>query len=527
VARLLQQLLVDSAARLPDKEAVRFDGRALTYRELEESSKQLATALQAVGVARGDRIGIYLPKSLESVVAVFGTLFAGAAYVPLDPNEPPGRTGTIIRDCGIQTLVTASRAPGLVGLLAEDTPLGAVVCVDDGQPTGLPADVTVLGEADVRRQDPARLPAASTIETDLAYVLYTSGSTGTPKGVMISHRASLTFIDWSVAAVALTAADRVTNHAPLQFDLSTFDIFATIAAGGTVVLVPEGTSIFPGRLAALLERERITVTYLVPSVLSLLVTYGELHAHDLSSVRAVLFAGEVLPIRNLRLSVAAMPEAAHYNLYGPTETNVCTSYRVQPRDLAPDRTQPVPIGRACANTEVFAVGEGGELVTEPGATGELWVRGPGLASGYWGDPERTARQFVANPYQVQFREIAYRTGDIVSLTDNGVDWQYVGRRDQMVKSRGYRIELGEIEAALYADPGVKDAAVVTVPDDLLGNRVKAYVVLAPGAELTPMELRASCSRRLPRYMVPDSIELCEDLPRTATGKVDRPMLAKA
>jgi acyl-coenzyme A synthetase/AMP-(fatty) acid ligase len=262
-------------------------------------------------------------------------------------------------------------------------------------------------------------------------------------------------------------------------------------------------------------------------VLSLLVTYGQLDEHDLSTVRAVLFAGEVLPIRNLRLAVAAMPQAVHYNLYGPTETNVCTAYQVQPGDLAPDRTQPVPIGTACENTEVFAVGEGGELVTEPGGTGELWVRGPGLASGYWGDAERTARQFVANPYQEQFREIAYRTGDIVSLADNGVDWQYVGRRDQMVKSRGYRIELGEIEAALYADPGVKDAAVVTVADDLLGNRVKAYVVLAAGADLSPMELRASCSRRLPRYMVPDSIELCDDLPRTATGKVDRPMLAHA
>jgi amino acid adenylation domain-containing protein len=387
--------------------------------------------------------------------------------------------------------------------------------------------VRLVSQEDIRRHDAGELPPSKTIETDLAYLLYTSGSTGDPKGVMISHRASLTFIDWAVATFRLTEWDRVTSHAPFHFDLSTCDLFATIAAGGTVFLVPEGTSVFPERLAELLERERITVAYLVPSVLSLLVTYGGLAAHDLSSIRTLLFAGEVLPIGNLRRAVAAMPHAAHFNLYGPTETNVCTWYAVTPSDLEPDRTEPVPIGVACENVGVFAVDDDGHLVTGPGTTGELWVRGPGLAYGYWGDPDRTARQFVVNPFEPRFRELAYRTGDIVRLADNGTDWIYVGRRDHMVKSRGYRIDLGEIEAALYATPAVRAAAVVTVPDDLIGNRVKAYVVLAAGVDVTATELRANCSRLLPRYMVPDTIELRDGLPTTSTGKVDRRLLASA
>ena len=216
---------------------------------------------------------------------------------------------------------------------------------------------------------------------------------------MISHRASLTFVDWACETFALGPTDRVTSHAPLHFDLSTFDVFATIQAGGTVVVVPEGSSVFPVALVELLERERITVTYLVPSAVALMVTYGDLARHDLSAVRALLFAGEVLPLQHLRRSMEALPGADHYNLYGPTETNVCTSYRVRPEDVAPDRTQPVAIGAACDNTDVFVVDDDERLVTAPGREGELLVRGPGLAEGYWGDPEKTGARFVPNRFQ--------------------------------------------------------------------------------------------------------------------------------
>ena len=343
---------------------------------------------------------------------------------------------------------------------------------------------------------------------------------------MISHRTILTFVNWSYEHLRLTSDDRITSHAPLHFDLSTFDIYATVKAGGTVVLVPEHLSAVPEQLVSLLEAERVSVTYLVPSILSLMVRYGRLVHHDLSALRLVLFAGEVFPIKYLRQLVAAIPHADYYNLYGPTETNVCTYYQVRPEDVGPERTQPVAIGRACANIEVFSVSEQGERVTQPGIEGELWVRGSCVADGYWGDPEKTARGFVQNPFNTRTHDLAYRTGDIVTLGPDGDNWIFVGRRDHMVKSRGYRIEIGEIESAFYRHELVKEAAVVAIEDDMVGNRLRAYVVLSDPGGVSEKELMTFCSRHLPKYMLPEAIDFCDVLPKTSSGKIDRPALVQ-
>jgi amino acid adenylation domain-containing protein len=527
VAYLLNHLLSESAARLPDHEAVRFQGEALTYAELEQVTNQVARALQAAGVRRGDRVGIYVHKSLASVIAVFAIMKAGGVYVPLDPKAPPRRLAYITRNCDVRVLLAGSDKMGKLGaFFDEGAPVHSIILTDDKSysPVVLPAGVQVITWAEALTWDASSLPSPGAIETDLAYILYTSGSTGDPKGVMISHRTILTFINWACDTFQLSPADRVTSHAPLHFDLSTFDLYATIKAGGTVVLVPELLSVFPIKLVRLLQDERITATYLVPSILSLMVNHGRLVEHDLSALRLILFAGEVFPLRYLRELARAIPGAAYYNLYGPTETNVCTYYRVQPHDLEPEKTAPVPIGIACENMEVFVVDGEGKLVTEPGQEGELWARGSCVAQGYWGDPEKTARAFVSNPHQPHFDEIAYRTGDIVTLDADGVNWRYIGRRDHMVKSRGYRIELGEIEAALYGHSGVKEAAAVAVPDDLIGNSIQAFVVPAAGNDVSDKELKIYCGQRLPQYMVPEVIYFRDELPKTSTGKVDRTLL---
>ena len=529
MAYLLQHLLVDSAARLPEKEAIRFEGGGLSYAQLEALSNQVARTLQLAGVRRGDRVGIYVHKSLASIISLFGILKAGGVYVPLDPNAPAKRLAYISRNCDIKVLLTSTeKLASIPQLFSEAARFETLVLTDDQKrdAVGLPETVQVIPWSDVLSQDSGLLEPVGTIETDLAYILYTSGSTGDPKGVMISHRTIFTFINWCYETFQVTERDRMTSHAPLHFDLSTFDIFVTIKAGGTVVLVPEKLSIFPVRLVRLLQDERITITYLVPSILSMMVNYGELGRHDLSSLRTILFAGEVFPIKYLRQLVSAIPHADYYNLYGPTETNVCTYYKVQPKDLDPDCTQPVPIGIACENLEVFAVNEDGERVTEVGKEGELWVRGSGVAQGYWGDPEKTSRGFVRNHLQPHFEEIAYRTGDIVTLDQDGKNWRYAGRRDHMVKSRGYRIELGEIEAALYGCEGIKEAAVVAIPDDLIGNRLAAFIVLMEDKQLSIKDLQAYCGERLPRYMIPESIEFRTSLPKTSTGKIDRPTLVR-
>ncbi|MCI0399375.1 MAG: amino acid adenylation domain-containing protein [Chloroflexi bacterium] len=529
MAYLLQQLLTESAARRPEAEAARFQGEGLTYGQLDRLTNQVARALWSAGVQRGDRVGIYVHKSLAAIISVFGILKAGGVYVPLDPSAPTARLAYITRNCDVQVLLTSSeKLASLQDFFEAGTPLATAVLAGAGAAeAAAPALARLITWEEVCAQDDRPLPPGPTIETDLAYILYTSGSTGEPKGVMISHRTIFTFINWCAETFQISSADRVTGHAPLHFDLSTFDMYVTIQAGGTVVLVPEKLSVIPVQLAQLLQDERITVTYLVPSILSLMVQYGRLETHDFSFLRLVLFAGEVFPIKYLRRLVAAVPQADYYNLYGPTETNVCTYYKVQPHDLAPERTQPVPIGVACANMEVFAVDDQEQRVTRPGQEGELWVRGSCVAQGYWGDPEKTARNFVHNSFQQHFDEVAYRTGDIVTLDEDRTNWLYIGRRDHMVKSRGYRIELGEIEAALYSHSGVKEAAVIAVPDELIGSRLRAFVVASNGHDLTEKDIIVHCGRQLPRYMVPESVEFRSELPKTSTGKIDRPLLAQS
>jgi amino acid adenylation domain-containing protein len=524
---LLPHYLIKSAARHPAREAVRMNGVGLTYEQLDRQTNQLARTLIALGVKRGDRVGLYVHKSHASVIGVFGIMKAGAAYVPLDPNAPAKRLSYITRDCGIKVVVTASaKLKVLPEFFTEGSPIEKVVLTDESTEAvpALPANLSVSPWSNVLGEDASAL-AMEAIDDDLAYILYTSGSTGVPKGVMISHRTIFTFIEWAVDEFKMTHEDRVTSHAPLHFDLSTFDLYATVKAGATIVLIGENVAALPVQMADLLQNEKVTITYLVPSILAFMVNYGKLDAHDFSKLRALLFAGEVFPIKYLRKLVAAIPHPAYYNLYGPTETNVCTYYQVQPSDLAEDRTQPVPIGQACGNMEVFAVNEQGQLITEPGQEGELWARGGCVAQGYWGDQVKTAKAFMQNPLNNIFPDRAYRTGDVVSLAPDRKNWLYAGRRDHMIKSRGYRIELGEIETALYRHEKVKEAVVVAVPDELVGNRIRGYVVLAEGSTLTPKELEIFCGNHVPKYMVPEKIELRDALPLTSSGKIDRTALA--
>ena len=533
MAYLLQHLLTDSAARASRRPAVAVGERTLTYAELDKLSNQVARALLAQGVAPGDRVGILAPKSAASVVGLFGVLKAGACYVPLDPKSPATRLGTIMADSGITVVLadqaTAQQAAAMAGSVPR---LRAVIVTGPhwgreataGPESGTASHGPAVVPWDAVLAEPAEaLGADVAVDTDLAYILYTSGSTGTPKGVMISHRASLTFVEWAAACTGLEEQDRVSSPAPLHFDLSVFDIFAACKAAACMVVVPEMTSIFPARLAQWLEREQISVWYSVPSVLTMLVTYGNLRGFDLSRLRAVIFAGEVFPAKHLTQLMAELPGPRYLNWYGPTETNVCTWYEVPPG--SGELTAPVPIGKACANTDVFAVTSEGSRVSKPGEEGELYARGSGLMSGYWGQQEKTSQVVARNPFQAAYDEPAYRTGDLVTMDDEG-NYVYLGRRDGMVKTRGYRVELGEVEAALYAHPAIREAVVLPVPDELLGSRLRAVICADGPGGLTREQVLDHCRRRLPAYMVPDVVEFCEVLPRTSTGKVDRVRLAE-
>ena len=529
MAYLLQHLLTDAAARQPKRPAVASAGGLLSYQELDQLSNKMARALVRQGVAPGDRVGLLATKSAASLVGIYGALKAGACYVPLDPKAPAERLSYVLGDSGAAVIVADEpRAPQAAALAGRLPRLQAVVASlpdlpGPGQEAAGPVrDAAIVPWAAVAAESGEPLAEERAIEADLAYILYTSGSTGTPKGVMISHRNSLTFVEWAAAAARLTTQDRVCSPAPLHFDLSVFDIFAACRAAACVAVLPEGAATFPVSIAEWLERERISVWYSVPSVLTLLASYGSLGQFDLSRLREVIFAGEVFPPKYLARLMADLPHPRYLNWYGPTETNVCTAFEVPAGEAD---AGPAPIGKACANTEVFAVTSEGRRVSRPGEAGELYVRGPSVMRGYWGQPAKTAAALVRNPFGEEHRELVYRTGDLVTLDQAG-NYVYLGRGDSMVKIRGYRVELGEVQAALYRHPAIREAAVLPVPDELLGTRLRAVVAAGGEGKLTREDVLDHCRQWLPEYMVPDIVEFREELPRTSTGKVDRAGLAR-
>lgn len=521
---LLPQLVTRAAAARPDSPAVVMDGVTLTYGELEARSNRFARSLVSHGVRRGDRVGLWLPKSPEAVVALYGVMKAGAAYVPVDPHAPPARLAYIARDCAVAGLVTTSdRAALLDEAFGSDAPMRALWFVDRHEGAGAPRVAGLPGvpwSALAQENDAAF--AGPALDDDLAYILYTSGSTGEPKGVMLSHRNARAFTDWAAEQFALTASDRVANHAPFHFDLSTFDLFSTASAGAALYPVSPRIFSFPAAVAKQWANDRLSVWYCTPSSLILMLTRGGLEKLDLSALRVLLFAGEVFPIKYLRQLMALAPQARFVNLYGPTETNVCTWFEVPG---SPDDDTPLPIGKACPFDEALVLDEALKLVPE-GGVGELWIRGASVMHGYWGKPERTALSLQSVELAPGITDRAYRTGDLVRQRSDG-NLEFLGRRDHQVKTRGYRVELGEIETRLNLHPGVEEAVVVAIADEEITNRLKAVVVLKAGAGLTADDLKQHCAGTLPRYMVPETIEFRAQLPRTSSGKVDRRALVDA
>jgi amino acid adenylation domain-containing protein len=503
----LVSYLEHSAARWPDRLAVTDPvGPGLTYAELRRQVDQLAGFLARKGVTRGDRVGVVVPKTTAAVVAQFAIMKSGAAYVPVDASAPVERSQRILADCRVRAVFVDDRTLAAVPDGA-DTPAAGVVSVGMGQ--GSRTDVTRFGDALAAGGPP---PEQAPGLDDLAYILYTSGSTGMPKGVMLTHRNAVSFVDWCSDAFSPTEEDRFSSHAPFHFDLSVLDIYLSIKHGASLFLIPEALGKSPKDLARFIEANRLTVWYSTPSILTLLLEHGQLDSVDASGLRLVFFAGEVFPVKHLRELKRRWPAPAYYNLYGPTETNVCTFARI-PARVPDDREEPYPIGPPCSHCRGLVLDQEGREVAV-GQEGLLYISGDSVFRGYWNRPAENA---------AAFREIDgvrwYNTGDVVRWQpDEG--YVYVGRRDRMVKRRGYRIELGEIERAIYRHPRVHEAAVVAVPDADAGVRIVAFVTVdAGGPAPSIIELKTFCSRAVPAYMSPDRFIVRDRLPKTSTDKI--------
>jgi clorobiocin biosynthesis protein CloN4 len=479
----LHRLVIDAAARRPDALAVSGPSGAVGYGELDALANAMAAELDRQGVRRGDRVVIWAAKSPATVAAMQAVLRLGAAYVPVDGSSPVARVAAIARDCAARVVMTDSaRMPRISEELGQEVGYREL----DG------------------RHAPGPAFDVDTAPSELAYILYTSGSTGAPKGVCLTHENALAFVDWAHALLAPAEHDRFANHAPFTFDLSVLDLYVAFRAGASVHLVSPDLSFAPGQLVEFLHRERISVWYSVPSALAVMMRHGGLLDRPApESLHTVLFAGEPFPIAQLR-DLAGWTGARMVNLYGPTETNVCTFHEVTKADLGRDR--PVPIGAAASGDRVWAVRADG-TVAAPGEEGELLVDGPTVMAGYWGRPPQ------GRPYG---------TGDLVRVLPDG-SFDYLGRRDQMVKIRGHRVELGEVEAVLENHADVSEAAAVAVGEGV-DTRLVVFVAPRSGCELGVLAVRRHLTGRLPRYMVPDEVRILSPLPRNGNGKIDRLVL---
>lgn len=504
---LLHQNLNAAAQVMPDHEAYRCEGKSLTYAQLNEKASKLASLLRSLGVQKKDRVAIRLPVCLESAIAVYGILKAGAAFVPIDPNTPDKRVCDLLKIGSIRFLITKKLSNALTDLLSgEDSFLSAVI----GLKEPMDAPFQCYSWETIERF-PGE-PDTVVNGRDPAYVIFTSGSTGAPKGIVHSHFSGDSYARLSIATYQVMPDDRIANISPLHFDMSTFGYLASVKAMATTILVPVAYSKLPASLSQLMQDERISIWYSVPFALIQLLERGSLDQRDLSALRWIKFGGEPFPPSYLQQLSVRWPQARFSNVYGPAEVNQCTYFHLSETY---DFKQPVPIGKVWEDTEALVVDESDKVV-QPGEQGELLIHSVTMMSHYWDGTAQDAQTFFIPPGS---DKRYYRTGDLVKANEQG-ECLFLGRKDRQVKVRGYRIELDEIEHVATAHEQVEEAAAFCIAT----GSVSAIAVAITGVDhalLNESEVRKWLIKQLPGYAVPDNVYVRTSMPRTTSGKIDR------
>jgi amino acid adenylation domain-containing protein len=490
----IHELLETQARRCPDRVAVEFEGRSLSYAELDARANQLARVLHECGVQREVRVGVCLDRSLEMVVALLGVLKAGGAYVPLDPAYPAERIQYILQDANLAVLLTQE-------WLTQSLPSGECKVIN------LDPTWRVLHHVDTSRIE---APVAA---DNLAYVIYTSGSTGKPKGVEVEHRNVVNLLRSMQIEPGLDTTDTLLAVTTLSFDIAGLEIFLPLLVGARLVLASRETARDGRLLRQQLSQCRATVMQATPVSWRLLFDAGWRGGSGFKA----LVGGEALPTDLARMLAARCGSV--WNMYGPTETTIWSSvYRVRTRHEGP-----VPIGKPIANTTFHILDEHRHRVPE-GAMGELYIGGAGVARSYHNRPELSAQRFVADPFSLHSGARMYRTGDLARYRQDG-NVEFLGRADHQVKIRGFRVELGEIEAVIEKHPAIRQAVVVAQDDATGQRRLVAYIVARSPQTVTRAGLHTFAGKQLPDYMLPSAVVELPSLPLTPNGKVDRNALA--
>ncbi|MBL1177515.1 class I adenylate-forming enzyme family protein [Pantanalinema sp. GBBB05] len=503
---LVQQFLEHSTDRLPDKVALICDGQRLTYADVEAQANRLANALRRQGLQRGDRVALYLPNSVELAIGIFAILKAGGVFVPINHTTKADKCAYILNNCAARALITSGRQIELVQQLTEVVPsLKTVVLTSAIDPENRDR---CLSYNDIQADYPESRPTPINIDVDLACLIYTSGSTGEPKGVMSDHSNVVFAASAIVQYLGNVESDIVIGLLPLSFDYGLYQLLMVFKFGGTLVLEKGFT--YPAVILQRITEERVTGFPGVPTIFTVLLTM-DLSGYDLSSLRYLTNTAAALPPSHIAEIRDKFPWTTLFSMYGLTETKR-TLY------LPPEQLdhRPGSVGIPIPGTEAWVEDDAGQRL-QPGQVGELVVRGRHVMRGYWNAPEKTAARFRSGTLPGE--RLCY-TGDLFR-TDEAGFFYFVARKDDVIKSRGEKVPPKEVENALYTLAGVQEAAVIGVPDDRLGQAVKAFVVLEPGASLTEADVLRHCRTHLEDFMVPRFVELRAELPKSANGKINK------
>lgn len=509
----------------PDAVALTLEDSRLTYGELESQSNRLAGVLLEIGIRPLDRIGMLLQKRPDTVTAMLGINKAGGVYVPLDINSPADRLAKIIESADPTVLMIDREAwPTYLELIDRQPEIRTIPWIwwEDSTPEGRDKSWYILSrnELDTVSDYPHQVLRDS---RKPAHILFTSGSTGQPKGVVIKHENVEAFIDWAVPHFDIRQGDRVSGHAPLHFDLSTFDIYGSLAAGAHLFMVPTHITVMPNNLVTFISDNQLDQWFSVPSVLSYMARFEVIPEQGFPHLKRLIWCGEVFPVPALQYWMKQLPGVQFTNLYGPTEATIASSYYTLP--AIPESDQEIPIGSACEGEELLVLDESLQKVPK-GEIGDLYITGKGLSPGYWRDKEKTEQAFYNWTNDFGEAQRIYKTGDLASVGDDGLIY-FHGRADYQIKSRGYRIELGEIESALSTIKLLREFAVVPVEKGgFEGTSIGcAYVGNGNSEEVSPAFLKKILAQKIPQYMMPQYWSMHKKLPRNGNGKIDRKALS--
>jgi amino acid adenylation domain-containing protein len=511
---LVSEFLERSAEKFPDKTALVCESGRFSFGSLEALANGLARGLLDAGLRKPDRVAVFLEPCPEAVVAIFAALKAGCIFVPINPQVKPKKLAHILKDCGAGCLVTdAGHYDEAASVLADVPGLTlTVISDDDSRPVERPSslDFRLASYQDLVKSFSPRRPPPSSIDIDLASLIYTSGTTGVPKGVMLTHLNMVTAAESIIRYLENTPDDIIMNVLPLSFDYGLYQVLMAFKFGGTVLL--EKSFLFPFRTIDLMIREKVTGFPIVPATAAVLFSLRNLDQLDFSSLRYITNTGQALPPVYIERLRNLFPRAKIYSMYGLTECKR-VSY-LPPEEIA---GRPLSVGKPIPNTEATIVDEEGRKVERPGIVGELVVRGGHVMKGYWNLPEETDKVLKPGPWPGE--RILY-TGDLFKMDDEGYLY-FVSRKDDLIKVGGSRVSPREIENALLEMDDIEEAAVVGVEHKILGQAVKAFVVLKTGSTARVEDILRHCASRLENFMVPKSIEIRPSLPKSSHGKIDK------